>query len=103
MREIYSRAEKVVSWLGEANGPGTGLAMEWIRRFGGWAAELGVGEEERMLLREVFGREERGEWADEVAFAKALKGSLDPEVNVEFAVLVCGLQDLLGRAYWARA
>lgn len=108
MRDIYLKADNVVTWLGHG---GSTLAMQWINEFGGRAAALGIGATPNMLLKRVLGRAEQGQsvgvadckpMCEEQAFACDLERELSGESNPRYDELIAGLQDVLKRAYWSR-
>ncbi|KAK4545542.1 hypothetical protein LTR36_002892 [Oleoguttula mirabilis] len=108
MRDIYSKAENVVTWLGHG---GSALAMRWINEFGGRASGLGIGGTPDMLLKKVLKRAEEvlsveegdgGAMSDEQIFAHDLERGLSADLNPHYDELIAGLQDILKRAYWSR-
>ncbi|KAK5126780.1 hypothetical protein LTR85_009714 [Meristemomyces frigidus] len=108
MRDIYSKAEDVVTWLGHG---GSTRAMQWISGFGGRAAALGIGATPEMLLKKVLKRAEQkmsigtesgDPVSEEHAFACDLERELSAERNPHYEELICGLQNILQRAYWSR-
>lgn len=110
MRDIYSKADSVITWLGDG---GSSLAMRWVSEFGGRAAGLGIGATPNMLLKKVLeraekqtqmdgGREECDPPTDEYIFANDLKRELSAELNTNYHELIAGLQDILKRPYWSR-
>jgi hypothetical protein len=107
MRDIYSRADEVITWLGTSSDEGRSkLAMRWIAEFGGRAKALNIGGTPDMLLKKVLERAE-GIPSDlddneEQAFVRDLKRNLSSETNPDYDDLVTALQDILQRAYWSR-
>ncbi|KAH8802456.1 heterokaryon incompatibility protein-domain-containing protein [Xylogone sp. PMI_703] len=103
MREIYSRAASVISWLGPS-GSGSNLAMQWIRKYGGQSLELGIGTKPEKQLVRILNALATGESdMDEGvrAFAEDLKSQLLP-ANLKRPEVIHALSDLFGRPYWSR-
>jgi hypothetical protein len=104
MRQIYSRALTVVSWLGPA-ADNSDVAMHWIQQYGGRSFELGIGLKPEMQLRHLLeSLEARGKDLIDnklERFIEDLKVQLSP-ANPEHTSVITSLLKLLKRAYWSR-
>lgn len=106
MRDIYSRAQTTVSWLGIASLDGCSkLGMRWLQHFGSRASRLGIGKSPEMYLRVLLPQLEDTECHLDNQLEKFLRElihSLDSEQNSARDDLLAGLRDILGREYWKR-
>lgn len=104
MREIYTRASLVISWLGPAQ-DNSDTAMSWISLHGGLAARLEIGKTRELRLQSVLEAYESSTRAclsqPLQDFATGLTQSLSTEAGTPTHVTTA-LSYLCDRAYWSR-
>lgn len=104
MREIYSRATSVLTWLGPL-ADDSDVAMRWIRDFGACACELGIGttpEKQLGRLLRAVDSDEAGSVPTELReFARDVRDQLSPK-KPDNRHVVAALAKLFARPYWSR-
>jgi hypothetical protein len=104
MRQIYSEALSVTTWLGPA-ADNSELAMRWIQRYGGLASELGIGSRPELQLRRLLEKADlygTGSFEGKIqTFIEDLKIQLSQD-SAEQLMCVAALEQLLKRPYWSR-
>lgn len=104
MRQVYSQARAVVTWLGPA-ADNSDFALQWIHKYGGRAFELGIGDRPELRLRYLLESLEttRKDLLNENlrVFAEDLRDQLSTK-NVEYTDLINSLLHLFNRPYWSR-
>jgi hypothetical protein len=106
---IYSRAERIISWLGPA-ADNSDTAMRWIRKYGTLALDLGIGTVPELrlgdLLRVLETDPDKLPLPEQreklVAFLEAVSRDLKSGPEGGEDSVVWALSQLFDRAYWKR-
>ncbi|KAF2431064.1 hypothetical protein EJ08DRAFT_660222 [Tothia fuscella] len=104
MGQIYSRAEKVIAWLGPAV-EDSNFAVDWTMQFGTRSYELGIGTTPELRLRNLRSQSQKGEVLpnDKLQnFLRDLHEQLFTADSTTSLKLYDALSKICKRPYWSR-